>query len=507
MSLDAAFLIARSGLRHIDRQLARGANDIANAAVEGHSRTSLAGRALEARGAGMGVRSGVVARDVDLALAGAIDRARSAEAAAALTGRLLAGVEAAHGDPEADESLAGRLAGLRAGFIAAHEAPADLNRRMAVLAEAEGFVIQGRAVADAVLGARQQAHDALVQEVAGLNADLNEIARLSTEVVREQASGRSTAALEDRRDLLVGRLAERLEVTVLRASSGAVTLVARGGLVLPLAEQGAALAVAPATLGPGSHPAAGLPGVLLAGQDVTARLSGGRIGAAVALRDTTLPRMQAEIDLLAAEVASRFAAQGLRLFTDAAGAVPDVTLSYDTGGQLGFARSMRVNPDIVATPRLLRDGTDAVAGLPGGPTAFTPNPAGGPAGFDTLLLRVLDHVFTDIQAPGLAQAEIAASGLGPDGGLTSALTGFRTIEGYAAALIAEQSAAKGGADAAEAQAAQLREVLAGRVAERSGVDPDAEMATMVELQNAYATNARVMAAVQSMWDALLGAVR
>jgi flagellar hook-associated protein 1 FlgK len=39
------------------------------------------------------------------------------------------------------------------------------------------------------------------------------------------------------------------------------------------------------------------------------------------------------------------------------------------------------------------------------------------------------------------------------------------------------------------------------------VDPDAEMAAMVQLQNAYAANARVLGTVQSMWDSLLAAVR
>ena len=41
----------------------------------------------------------------------------------------------------------------------------------------------------------------------------------------------------------------------------------------------------------------------------------------------------------------------------------------------------------------------------------------------------------------------------------------------------------------------------------TGVDIDAEMALMVQLQNAYGANARVISAIQAMWDQLLGAVR
>ena len=53
----------------------------------------------------------------------------------------------------------------------------------------------------------------------------------------------------------------------------------------------------------------------------------------------------------------------------------------------------------------------------------------------------------------------------------------------------------------------LGELLDARMAQRSGVDVDEEVAAMVELQNAYTINARVIATLQSMWDSLLGAVR
>ena len=50
-------------------------------------------------------------------------------------------------------------------------------------------------------------------------------------------------------------------------------------------------------------------------------------------------------------------------------------------------------------------------------------------------------------------------------------------------------------------------MLEDKFGRRSGVDPDAEMAAMVALQNAYAANARVLGTVQAMWDSLLSAVR
>ncbi len=49
----------------------------------------------------------------------------------------------------------------------------------------------------------------------------------------------------------------------------------------------------------------------------------------------------------------------------------------------------------------------------------------------------------------------------------------------------------------------LKDGLDARFSRQSGVDPDAEMAALVRLQNAYAANARVVNTAQQMFDQLL----
>jgi flagellar hook-associated protein 1 FlgK len=217
--------------------------------------------------------------------------------------------------------------------------------------------------------------------------------------------------------------------------------------------------------------------------------------------------MQAELDLSAAQAAARFEAQGLRLFTDGAGTVPDVTQPYAGGAAMGFAGVIRVAAAVADDPALVRDGTHAVVAVPGGATAFTPNPAGGPQGFATLLDRLLDFSLGTQAAPGAAHPPFATAGLGPDGTLVSALTGLVTLEAHAGALVAGQAAARVTAEGARDRAAALRGVLAERMQTRSGVDVDREVAAMVELQQAYTVNARVVATLQSMWETLFNAVR
>jgi flagellar hook-associated protein 1 FlgK len=509
MSLDSALSVATSGLRLLDRQMARAADDIANAGTAGHTRKAQSGQALTVAGRGNGVRALAITRDVDLAVQAARQRAGGDVAAATLRERLLGGVEAAHGSPGNGGSLGGLLAGLQSSFIDLREQPADAVRRSAVTEAARQLATRLNGVSDAIGAARQGAQDALRAEVALVNAGLSQVAQLNRDIGREAAAGRSTAGLEDQRDLAITGLAQSLDLSVIRAPNGEVTLVARGGVVLPLVPGGAPFSLADATVGSAAFHGAGgtLPGVMMNGLDVTRQLAGGRIGAAAALRDATLPRMQAEADLAASQLAHRLDQQGLRLFTDATGTVPDPTQPYAGSAMVGFAGAIRIIAAVAADPALLRDGTHAVAGAPAGPTAFTPNPPDGPAGFATLLDRVLDFSFGAEQADGVAQPGFATGGLGPDGTLASPLSGARTLADYGAALVAEQSGARAAATEALDRAGSLESLLAGRFAERSGVDVDAEVAAMVQLQTAYRVNARVISTIQAMWDALFGAVR
>ena len=200
-----------------------------------------------------------------------------------------------------------------------------------------------------------------------------------------------------------------------------------------------------------------MPPLLLSGQDVTGRLTGGRLGAQLALRDQALPGLQAGLDGFAQALAARFDTQGLPLFTDPAGAVPATV-------QPGFAQTIRVSAAVQAAPAMLRDGT---------------GPAGA-AGASVLLERVLGRVL--------------GSGTG---GLQSMAQGITANHaGLAAEAAGKLQTDKG-----------VQTALTAKLASTSGVSVDAELADLVRLQNAYAANAKVLQATQTIWSGLLDAVR
>ena len=506
MSLDLALTIARSGLASIQRNLAQTAQNIANAETPGYTRKTIPQQAMVAGETPLGLRNTDAQRAVDTAVLAQLDQSRGAVAAATVREALLQGIEQAHGAAGDGATLGDAVPALGDALTLLRAAPADAGQQHAVLVAATAVTTRLNDVSKAIGTARQAAQDGIVAEVASANAALRDIAALTIQIKSDPAGG--TAALEDQRDLAISSLGESLEVKAIRKPNGDLLLIARGGVVLPLDPDRDVLSTAQATAGPATYRGAGgsLPGVSLNGSDITGQVTGGRLGEYLALRDGLLPRYQAETDLVAATLADRFARQGLVLFTDADGtSVPDPAQPYAGSAQIGLAGRLRVGQAVVGTPRLLRDGTQAVAASAGGPDAFTPNPPDGPAGFTGLLDRVLQFSLGAEAAAGTPWTPIATAGLGPDGSLASPFAAPPAIADYANSVTVAQLGDRADATGAKAGAASLQSALEARFARGSGVDVDAEMAGMVTLQNAYAANAKVISTLQAMWDALFAA--
>ena len=509
MSLGAALSISQSGLAYTQRALSVAADNVANASTAGYTRKTIASLSVSAAGQGIGVRIALAARDVDAALVVQVNKAGGALAAATMREEILRAVEDAHGQTGQGDSLGDRVAALRTSFIALRADPATPSWQADVLVAADAVVNRIHTAYAAVTGARQTAQDGVVRAVADINRDIARIGTVTEQIRQGRSQGVSTANLEDQRDAILASLSENLPVRALTTEGGGISLVTQGGQWLSIPAQGEAFATSASLLGAAAYygPGGSIPAVTLYGSDITARVAGGRLGAYIALRDTTSARYAAELDIAAATLAARFDAQGLTLFTGGDGTVPDPAQPYAGGPLMGFAAAFRTNPAIADEPRLLRDGSQAISGSALGAADFTPNAADGPAGFTTLLDRVLDFTFGTQAQAGFAWGPITTTGLGPDGSLASRFLSPGDIAGFAAQVSASQTGERAAASVAREDAGMLAEGLSARFAERSGVDVDTELSLMVTLQNAYAANARVMSTVQAMWDALMQAVR
>lgn len=173
---------------------------------------------------------------------------------------------------------------------------------------------------------------------------------------------------------------------------------------------------------------------------------------------------------------------GLSIFVDQTDSTEVFTDSLENGGQrLGYARGIGVNPALTADSSLLVTYQTT-------PTTNSPN---DPARAQ-YLLNALSSDNTSFD-PG---AGIGSTSNPFEGNVLNYINQVTAYQGNQAEDAQTYSNAK----------QTLTTNLAIRYEESYSVDVDAEMAFLIQLQNAYAANARVMQAVNELFDTLLRSV-
>ncbi len=501
MSLDGILSTAASGLATVNQQLAVVSQNVANAATPGYQREVAGQDSLTAGGEGYGVVIRPATRETDAALQSALNGQNASVAGQQVLNTALAAINVTQGTTGAGNDLASQLGAVSDAFTALSADPSNQANQSAVVRAATTLANGITAQSGAYTTARQGAQDSLATDVASLNAAVSAVGTLSNQIIAAKAAGQSTADLESQRNAQESTAAQLGGLNFLPAANGDVTAVA-GGLVVDTHAATGPFSIAAATLGTGSA----APPLLLSGADVTSQLTSGSIGAQLSLRDTVLPQAQAGLDEFAATLATRLGNQGLALFTTPAGSLPVTGGSPVQAGYVGFSSEVTVNPAVVASPRLVRDGTQAVAAGTGGAAAFTPNPAGGPASFATLIDNVLQYGFGAQAQAGTAQPAPNTTGLGANGTISLPYAPGGTLASFAANLVGAQAQSAGAATTALDTGQALQNTLQTKLQSETGVSVDTELSNMLVLQNAYGANAKILTAAQSMWTALYTAV-
>lgn len=500
--------IAMSGLANINRGLAVVSQNIANANTPGYVHESLQQQAMGAGDVPMGVTTGIVTRDLDIALQARIATQNADLGEASVRAAALSQIDAMQGKPGSGTDLVALVGNLSESFSTLLTDPAAAPQQQAVVDHASALAAHLRESSALIANLRQTAHDRLVSDVAALNADLVAIGNLSRQIIGARASGADTAELENQRDAAALDASQYVALSFIVRPNGDMTVLTPSGLELPTDGRNT-LSVAGANLGPTSfYPAGGIPGVMLNGVDVTPSMRSGTLGGALYLRDTALPTDQAMLDEFAITLQTRFADQGLGLFTDPSGNfLAPAAAAPRQGPYVGYAGQIVVNPAVVANPSLVRDGTGAVLATPGGPQPFTPNPPGGPSGFTTMIVDILTFTFGSDIAPGSPQGAPILVQMGPAGTLSSPAMAAPDISSFAAKIITQQAADAATAASTVTAAQDTQTALRQSATLRSGVSMDAELSHMITLQNAYSANARVITTMQSLWSELLHVIQ
>lgn len=300
-------------------------------------------------------------------------------------------------------------------------------------------------------------------------------------MIRKSHGHTDTAALQDQRAALIDEIAAIVPLREVAKPQGEVALYSMGGAVL-LDGSPARLEFSPAgiiapelSVGTGTLSGLSLNGRPMPMAGEGAMLSGGRLGANFAIRDTHAPDAQAKLDATMRDLVERLEAVDPTLSPGDAGLITDAGQAFDPSLEVGLSSRLAINA--LADPTQggelwrLRSGLGSAVS--------------GPVGDGSLLSAMAQTIqASQPTAPGPFEP------------------GSRSVSQLVSDLISDVASKRLSHDS-QASFASAQEHALQQIEAAGGVNLDQEMQTLLLIERAYGANARVIETVDRMFDSLM----
>ena len=179
--------------------------------------------------------------------------------------------------------------------------PSDVTPRSVLLAKSALLTSSITQVAGELSTRRTSVNDQVKQTISEINSLTAQVADLNNKIVLAEASGQNANDVRDQRDQAINELAELIDISVIAGTNGALSVfIGRGQVVVENNVPRNLVAVASLDNG-------GLANVQYdtgntRSSDITALISGGKLGGLLAIRDTIIPELQTAFDRLSASL-------------------------------------------------------------------------------------------------------------------------------------------------------------------------------------------------------------
>lgn len=474
MSLSSALFNAFSGLKSNSRAAGIVSTNIANATTESYGKRELV---LDA-GFNGGVRITGVARLVDPALV--TDR-RQSDAAMSYANDMFTfvrGMEEMMGSSGESGSFVGRVEAFENALLTAASNPASTQRLELVAATANDLAGSLNSLSDKVQALRTDADRKIGIQVDLLNQTLVRLDELNGDLIKAAATGADMTSSLDERDKLIDSIADIIPLRVVEGDRGDVTIYSKGGAIL-LDTSPSEIAFTPAvTVRAGDTMAGGqLYGLSINGLAINPSMyAGGSLQAQFDIRDGEGVARQAELDAIARDLIERLGPGGpdATLGATDPGLFTDTGLAFDPLNEEGLSSRIALNalvaPGSGGSWRL-RDGLGAVVQ--------------GEVG-DARLIQGISAALSESVVPSSGTlAPIARSFVNHASEFASTISGTRVR-------------------AENAKTYQVSRNTALKEAELTkGVDTDFELQRLMQIEQLYTANAKVMSTVDELLERLM----
>lgn len=483
MTLSLALNNALTGLQANTQKAEIISTNVANALTDDFGRREVALSSLSTTG---GVRVDGIIRASSPALTEARRFADASAGNASVRSDAFTSLANAVGEPGSPGALATIADDFDAALSAAADTPESAALLKSAVLAAGDYAASINRIAAEVVNLRASADTAIAGQVQTINSSLGKIQSLNAEIRTRELSGSDTSALLDQRESLIKQVSGLIPIrTIARPFNEIAIYAENGGQLLDGRAYELGFTASPGAPAGATIANGGLSGITLNDIPIAigegngdGLLDGGSLAASFEVRDRIAPEASTMLDGIAAGLILRvqdlpedatLAPGDPGLFTDAGSA-------FDPADEAGVALRISLNPAVDQAAGgeafRLRDGLNAAnPGVVGDPT----------------LLRGLREALVTSETP------TALSGL----------SGSRSAAGFATELsvnlLTDADRAQNAAMFEEGAAIALREA---ELAE-TGVDTDQELSRLLQVEQAFSANARVVSVVDELFERLL----
>jgi flagellar hook-associated protein 1 FlgK len=323
--------------------------------------------------------------------------------------------------------------------------PSSLSLRQGVLTAAGNLATVFNTSSQNLLTQRANLDLNVTQTVDDINTLTAQIATVNGQITNLENLKEDASAFIDKRTTLMRQLSGLVDVSVIQTEHGIALTTSNG---TPLVSEATSFPLKTFVSTDGTEH------ILAEGKDITSSLSGGKLGGLIAVRDTTIPGLQSNLDQLAAGLAT----------------------ALNTAHRAGFDLNGNAGGDL-----------------------FVPPPAGGVGAASALSVAIADPALLAASSDGTP---------GSNGNLIvlSAVHDQAVVAGQKPLDFYSRLVFQVGSDTANASAdltasSLILQQLEDQRASISGVSLDEEAANIVRYQTAYQAAARVVTTVNSLLDA------
>ncbi|MDH3739922.1 MAG: flagellar hook-associated protein FlgK [Alphaproteobacteria bacterium] len=299
-SLSVALSSALSGLQVNQTALGITSNNIANANTDGYSRKVADLRTVIIDGEAAGVEIAGVNRKVSEFLVRDLREQISLLGNVAVLDRYYSNIQDMFGPPGSSASIGATITELGNRLQALGVDPESPNAQQDVLNAMMAVTRQLNQMAATVQDIRMEANREISALVLRTNTLIEGIAELNGEIGRATALNQPTGDMEDQRDRAVAELSEIMDISYFTRDSGQMVIMAGNGRTLiDTTEATVAYTAASNMSASVTYPGNGISPITVNGVDITGDIQSGQLKALIDMRDSVLPGLGDQLDVLA----------------------------------------------------------------------------------------------------------------------------------------------------------------------------------------------------------------